>query len=188
MIVNWNIYFSCFVILFTLRNFTELFIKPKKAYNYKISSRSLISSIIFVLSYMISGIATGFFLLICNRVNVYLYILGIFIFIVGYFGRIFALKKIGNNYSQFIEPVDGILLVNSGVYSIIRHPLYMFFGLEMVGFIFIKFNYISLFMLIIDFINTFYRIKKEEYLLTNIFKEKFINYKKRTKKIIPFVY
>jgi len=188
MQLDLNIYFFCFIALLTIRNFAELFIKPKKEEKYEAKRKGIISLIFFVISHMVSGVAVVFYLLINSKVNLYLYLVGMSTFLLAFLGRILTLRKIGDSYTQFIEPVPGAPLVTSGIYSIIRHPLYMLFGVEIVGFVIIRFNYISLAALIIDIITTLYRVRKEEILLYNRFGEEFVNYQKRTKKLIPFVY
>lgn len=188
MKLDFNIYFFCFVALFIIRNATESFVKPKKEKKYEAKRKGAISLMLFVISHMVSGVAVGFYLLINSKVNLYLYLAGISAFLLAFLGRISTLRRIGDSYTLFIEPVPGGPLVTSGIYSIIRHPIYALFALEMVGFVIIRFNYVSLAALIIDLIATLYRVREEEILLRDRFSEEFVNYKKRTKKLIPFVY
>lgn len=181
------IYFGVFVILFTIRNLSELFLKTKKQQQQQ-KKRGSLSLSILISSYFFSGLSVAYFLFTEGSVRQVLYLCGIFLFLFGYIGRIKSLKDLGENYSQYIDCVTGGYLVITGIYSIVRHPLYFFYIIEMTGFLTIKYNYISLISLIIVIVTIIYRIKLEESLLSETYKEEFEKYRHRTKILIPFIY
>lgn len=188
MNLNLNIYFFLFLAVFTIRNLLEKVLNHKKENKNNLKNKGTVSLILFIVSYIVSGIAVGILLLIDSSVNIYLYLIGIFIFIFAFLDRILTLKVIGDSYSQSIEPISESRLITSGIYSIIRHPLYIFYAFEMIGLLMIKFNYISFCALIIYILAVEYRTKREELLLYNKYGEKYVNYRKITKKYIPYIY
>lgn len=71
-------------------------------------------------------------------------------------------------------------IVKSGIYSKIRHPIYLGFTITTIGW-FIIIPSIFTFSIILSVSITFYfKIKAEEEILTNKFKEEYKKYKKNT--------
>lgn len=85
------------------------------------------------------------------------------------------------------EVAEGSRLVTNGIYKYIRHPMYL--GLILVSFALVlndlTFLRIVLFDLLV--INQIFKLTYEEKLLEKHF-EGYKEYRKKTKKIIPFVY
>jgi len=80
-------------------------------------------------------------------------------------------------------------LITSGAFSIVRHPIYFGGILAMLGFL-LSFRVILIPVILVSF-NTWLlniRMNYEETILTGEFGEKYEEYKKRTKKIIPFIW
>lgn len=71
-------------------------------------------------------------------------------------------------------------LVTKGIYSKIRHPVYVFSSLAFLGVaIFLRNHYVFLLLLLFVIIQII-RIKKEEQALLKKFGNKYINYKRKT--------
>jgi protein-S-isoprenylcysteine O-methyltransferase Ste14 len=81
-------------------------------------------------------------------------------------------------------PIDGKSkkqkLVTTGIYSRIRHPIYLSFYLISIGFWFILLDVLLLFLLIIGGVGLYLQALAEEELLLNIFGEKYMDYKQHT--------
>ncbi len=84
-------------------------------------------------------------------------------------------------------------LITSGPYAYIRHPIYTGILFALCGTILaelaipaIAFFWIIGWILI--FINFYYSAKKEEKNLTKEFPKQYLEYKKHTKMLIPFIY
>jgi protein-S-isoprenylcysteine O-methyltransferase Ste14 len=81
-------------------------------------------------------------------------------------------------------PIDGKKkkkkLVTTGIYSRIRHPIYLSFFLISIGFWFILLDVFLLILLIIGGIGLYLQALEEEKLLLKVFGQKFINYKEKT--------
>ncbi len=182
-----NRYFILFAAIFTARNIIDLLINPRKN-PYAKGKRGKVSLLVLVSSFIVSGISVAYYLLSGRGTNPYFYCAGLILMIASYCGRRVAIMALGRNYNYAVEVLPDHELVTSGVYSVIRHPIYLFYMLEMIALMVIKFNYISLAALIAVILATLYRIEKEDELLLTVFKERFGTYSRRTKKLVPFIY
>ncbi|EGQ6018550.1 isoprenylcysteine carboxylmethyltransferase family protein [Salmonella enterica subsp. enterica serovar Sandiego] len=125
-----------------------------------------------------------------SRENNYLFLIfALALFISGLVIRIHAILSLGQQFTMVVNINDDYVLVEEGIYSLIRHPAYC--GLLMI---YTSFSMISgslvliitsLFLTLLAIIN---RIKIEEHLLTLFFKEKYKNYIKKTWAILPYIY
>ncbi len=81
-------------------------------------------------------------------------------------------------------PIDGIKkpkkLVTSGIYSKIRHPIYLSFNLICVGFIMILLDWLLLFLYIIGALGLYFQAIDEEKILIEYFEDEYVNYKLNT--------
>ncbi len=182
-----NKHLILFAVIFTTRNIIDLLINPRKN-PYAKGKRGKISLLVLVSSFIVSGISVACYLLLSGGTNLYSYCAGLILLIAGYCGRRVAIKTLGKNYNYAVETSPDHELVTSGVYSVIRHPIYLFYMVEMIALVVIKFNYISLAALIAVIFATLYRIEKEDELLLTVFGEQFGTYSMKTKRLIPFVY
>jgi protein-S-isoprenylcysteine O-methyltransferase Ste14 len=101
----------------------------------------------------------------------------------------FALKQLNTNWADSSTPNTNAELITSGVYSIVRHPIYSSFFFEGIGFILaspyllavgIVAMYIPVSRLMVD---------KEEDKLIDFYGEEYKEYMKKCKyKIIPFIF
>lgn len=95
------------------------------------------------------------------------------------------------NFGQKItpNPVPGehAALRTTGIYSRIRHPIYLSALLLLLGFIFFFGAFYSLFIYIIAIAFIVIKIRFEEKYLIIKFPE-YENYKKHTKKLLPYIY
>ncbi len=78
-------------------------------------------------------------------------------------------------------------LIKSGPYSILRHPIYTGILLIFIGNTIIVGDYRGIIAVLIVFISFWFKLKKEEKWLIEIFGEDYHNYKKTTKAIIPYL-
>ena len=92
-----------------------------------------------------------------------------------------------NNLSAFPKPRDNSSLVTSGIFSVVRHPIYS-------GFIFLSFGWSLIWGSVAAFVAAFalliffdLKARREERWLEAKFSG-YTAYKQRIKKLIPFVY
>ena len=178
-----NVYFILFITVFTVRNLLELRIIPK----VKSRGKGEISLLMFAILFFAAGISVGYYLLIATSVNILLFISGLIIFVSFHTARLVCVKKMGQSYSQLITPGKEATLITSGIFSIIRHPLYFFYVFELTGLLLIKFNLIAMVAVVMDIIITLLRIRHEERLLIEKYGNAYITYREKTWKLIPYL-
>jgi protein-S-isoprenylcysteine O-methyltransferase Ste14 len=100
---------------------------------------------------------------------------------------IWALIIMKFNFNVAPDPVKNITLVKTGPYKYIRHPMYT----SVLGFmactVFIDFGFDRLALWIILAADIMFKLEYEEKLLKNLIPE-YSEYRKSTKKIIPFIF
>lgn len=120
----------------------------------------------------------------------YLYFIGYVFIFLGLFLAISAVKELKDNWDNMmlykIRPNHK--LINTGVYKYIRHPIYLAIILEVVGYEIIANSWLFIFFLVASATILCLHTKNEEDLLLKHFGDDYINYKKQTKKFIPFIY
>ena len=115
-------------------------------------------------------------------------LIGMIFFIFGVIIRLYCRKTLKEQFSYRLQLLDTHKLIQTGLYKYIRHPAYTGDISAQLGITF-ALNSISGFMIMLFIIPCFiYRISIEEKLLISRFKEEYIEYQKKTKKLIPFVY
>lgn len=103
--------------------------------------------------------------------------------------RFWALKVLGRFFSRNIEIQPGHRLISKGPYRLVRHPAYtgsllIFFGQSLfLGQPLVAFVSVASFFLAYT-----HRIEVEEIQLYRQFPREYDDYRRRTKKMIPFIY
>ena len=143
------------------------------------SNKSLILVIIQFSSFLFFAVAGDLFATS--------YLLGIQILglLLGLWG-IVAMKY--GNFNIQPEVKISANLVSVGPYKIIRNPMYsgllLFFGISILA----NFGYIRLVVFVLLAIVLLLKINMEESFLTQRFGEEYVSYKKKTFRLIPFVF
>ncbi len=104
--------------------------------------------------------------------NFYFY-LGWIIFLVGIMIRFIALRQLGSMYSLNVEIRENHKLIDYGIFSIIRHPLYLAYILDTLGIILFLQNYLFALVLVLIIVGVSIRIKNEEQELVAVFGEEY---------------
>ncbi|MFA6355780.1 MAG: isoprenylcysteine carboxylmethyltransferase family protein [Candidatus Omnitrophota bacterium] len=113
--------------------------------------------------------------------------IGAVIMVVGVAGYLWALFVLRRNWSISAEIKEGHTLVTNGPYRFVRHPMYYFMMLVLIGSGLLISNYMILIFSPIVGIAYYFRAKVEERML----KEEFAGYgeyAKRTKMLIPGIF
>jgi protein-S-isoprenylcysteine O-methyltransferase Ste14 len=92
---------------------------------------------------------------------------------------------LGRNWGS--RPKESQVLVESGPYAYIRHPIYAGAMLALLGSA-LTGSIVAVVMFVISIIFCLHRIDKEEPMMLGIFAEQYPAYRARTKKFIPFVW
>ncbi|UAY55414.1 methyltransferase family protein [Arachidicoccus terrestris] len=99
----------------------------------------------------------------------------------------YARYLLGRNWSVSVAQKKQHELIKSGIYSLIRHPIYTGLLLLFTGNALIVGDYRGILAVVIVFVSLWLKLKKEEHLLTGIFGAEYAGYKANTKAIIPYV-
>ncbi|AAK81342.1 protein-S-isoprenylcysteine methyltransferase [Clostridium acetobutylicum EA 2018] len=145
---------------------------------------------------LISLLVIGVFCGVSYEFNIrynykYSYVIGVgILYLISLFIHRKALKDLGGqNWADSSIPRDGAELVTTGLYSVIRHPIYLAFILEGISVSLASPYFIG--VGICECSLCFYRIKfsKEEEYLEKRYGNKYIKYKEKVKyRIIPYIY
>lgn len=119
--------------------------------------------------------------------NFYLRVSGLVIYLAFSWLQVWAYKSLGENYSQHIIIFKDHQLVTKGPYRFIRHPQYISqFVIDVCGGIAVL-SYLLIPIAIIELPVLILRAAFEDRLLAKNFKESFVQYKKKTGFVIPFI-
>jgi len=100
-----------------------------------------------------------------------------------------AVKTLGKQWDFKAKIIEGHELITSGPYNIVRHPIYSgMFGLLIVTGFSISQLWAFLTAIVLYLAGTIFRTKVEEKLLIQYFGDEYIEYKKRIRGIIPFLF
>lgn len=94
---------------------------------------------------------------------------------------------LGKNWSLSVQKKENPELIENGLYKIVRHPIYSGLLLLFIGNAIIVGDYRGIIAVVIVFVSFWFKLKKEEKLLIEHFGFKYIDYRKRTKALVPFV-
>lgn len=115
-------------------------------------------------------------------------IIGVVIVVCGTIIALWARKILGSNWANGYEyqVKEKQELVTTNIYSIVRHPIYLgltmvLIGVELVAQSYLWISYLSLFIVF------YVQARREEKNFLTHFGDKYRQYQKRTKMLIPFV-
>jgi len=116
-------------------------------------------------------------------------IIGIVLAAAGIAVRIVGMSTLGRFYTRTLQKTEDHKLVTTGIYRRLRHPGYAGTILIFVGTALAVGNFIVLAAVAALILAAYiYRMNVEEKMLTEIFGEEYTEYKKHSKRILPFLY
>jgi len=119
----------------------------------------------------------------------FLTMVGALFLITGIATRVWAIQTLGKHFTATVTLTDNHQLVKAGPYQWVRHPSYLGAFMAIVGCpMFLNAQWAIVVAVILMTIAYYLRIGVEEKMLSSYFGEQFQEYKKSTKKIIPFIW
>lgn len=186
-----------FYILMGAWLFTEVFYKSQMSSNNSDQKGKDKSSLSLLWIVIISSISLSIFVanihfedfsLMITTQNWIIY-LGLIVLFIGILTRFLIIKSLGKYFTVDVTIREGHQIKKDGIYSVLRHPSYSASLLTFLGLGLFLNNWVALFIAFIPpFLAFLYRIKIEEKALIEQFGQDYIDYKKQTKKLIPFIY
>ena len=179
-----------FSALFFISEMTLMLVKRSKKIDSKVNNDKK-SLIIFWFVIPIS-ITLGFMLAnysIWNLTQIIIAIAGLFVFIAGISIRWIAIIQLADEFTVDVSIVKNHKLKTTGLYQIVRHPSYMGLLMLVVGLSIAMNSFFSILVISIPiFLAINYRIKIEETTLLKEFKQFYLEYSRKTKSLIPYIY
>ncbi len=115
--------------------------------------------------------------------------LGELLILTGIIFRYMIIRSLGKYFTVDVTIRQDHKIKKEGFYKYLRHPSYAFSLLTSLGLGLYLNNWLSLiFAFVPPFLAFAYRIRIEEQALVEQFGDEYIQYRKNTKKLIPFIY
>ena len=117
------------------------------------------------------------------------FVTGMIFTLVGLVIRINSILTLKQQFTYTVTKIENHKLIESGLYKVIRHPGYLGQLIIFLGISTSLSNWLSVLLMIIAVLFGYiYRINIEERFMINQMGQKYIDYQKRTKKLIPMIY
>jgi protein-S-isoprenylcysteine O-methyltransferase Ste14 len=114
--------------------------------------------------------------------------LGLAMFIVGTVLRLVPVFVLGRRFSGLVAIQEGHELVTGGLYRVVRHPSYLGMLLGLFGWVLVFRSGIGVLVSLLILPPLVARMNSEEALLESEFGERYAEYRRRTWRLVPFVY
>jgi protein-S-isoprenylcysteine O-methyltransferase Ste14 len=116
-------------------------------------------------------------------------LLGAVLLVCGIAVRVWAIQTLGKHFTATVTLTNDHQLVRTGPYRWVRHPSYLGAFMAIVGApVFLNAGWATLIAVVSMTIAYYLRIGVEEQMLSSYFGEQYLDYKKHTKRIIPFIW
>lgn len=112
----------------------------------------------------------------------------LFLCLIGLIGAIWSRSALADNWSGRVTLKEGHQLVQTGPYAIVRNPIYSSILLIFIATVIEHGILCSCIALIFAVIGVLIKMGQEEKLLAEHFPAQFPEYKKRVKKLVPFIW
>jgi protein-S-isoprenylcysteine O-methyltransferase Ste14 len=150
-------------------------------------------------SMLIIGVTLGvglWFPLIVNALGFALFpidivegLVALAVMLIGLGLRVWAAVTLGGYYTRTLTTTKAHKVVTTGPYSLVRHPAYLGVILLWLGFGVLSSSLVVAFIFPVMFVAVYlYRISVEERMLVEVLGNAYVQYQRRTRKLIPFVY
>jgi len=117
------------------------------------------------------------------------FVIGMIFTLLGLIIRINSILTLKQQFTYTVTKIENHQLIESGLYKVIRHPGYLGQLIIFLGISTSLSNWLSVLLMITAvLVGYIYRINIEERFMINQMGQKYIDYQKRTKKLIPMIY
>jgi protein-S-isoprenylcysteine O-methyltransferase Ste14 len=115
--------------------------------------------------------------------------IGVTLITIGLITRIQSMLTLKQYFTYSVAKVDNHKLIERGLYKVIRHPGYLGQLIIFIGISISLSNWLSILAMTIPIMIGYgYRIKVEERFMLEQLGKDYLDYQKRTKRIIPMIY
>jgi protein-S-isoprenylcysteine O-methyltransferase Ste14 len=118
-----------------------------------------------------------------------LFVIGLILAIIGLIIRVTSILTLKQQFTYTVTKIEDHELIESGLYRIIRHPGYLGQLIIFLGISTSLSNWLSILLMMVPvLLGYLIRIIVEEKFMIEQMGQKYIDYQKRTKKLIPMIY
>jgi protein-S-isoprenylcysteine O-methyltransferase Ste14 len=115
--------------------------------------------------------------------------IGMSLIVIGLMVRIHSILTLRQFFTYSVEKVENHKIIETGLYKYIRHPGYLGQLIIFIGISISMSNWLSIFAMMLPISLAYlYRIKVEESFMIKQLGENYLDYQKRTKRLIPGVF
>jgi len=118
--------------------------------------------------------------------------IGLILYLAGFVFVLWARRTLGKYWgistTLQVKLFDDHQLIRSGPYAFVRHPMYFGWWVAMVGLSLLYPVWVVLLLFVFTVVSYLGRARREEAVLAGRFGKEWVEYKQRTKFIIPFIY
>ena len=176
-----------------LYGFVEIFMSRRQKDQRKISTSGDKGSIWLIVISISIGYWLSFIIASTKIGRIYhwntFFIIGSFLVLIGLVIRIVSILTLKRQFTYTVTKIENHELIEIGLYKKIRHPGYLGQLIIFLGISTCLSNWLSILLMIIPVLLGFlYRIKVEEKFMINQMGRKYIDYQKRTNRLIPTIY
>jgi protein-S-isoprenylcysteine O-methyltransferase Ste14 len=188
-----NIRLILIIAFSVLYGFFEIFMSRRQQDKRKISESGdkgsiWLLSISISMGYWLSFILAATKLGRLDHWNTY-FLIGSVIALIGLIIRVTSIIKLKQQFTYTVTKIENHELIETGLYKIIRHPGYLGQLIIFLGTSVCLSNWLSILLMIIPVLSGYLnRIKIEERFMVEQMGQKYIDYRKRTKRLIPGIY
>ena len=176
-----------------LYGFFEVFMNLRQRSNSKVTTSSDKSSLWALYGLITLGYALSFSIGASKIGRIFywntFFVVGMALFVTGFIIRIHSMRTLKQYFTYSVAKVENHKIIETGLYKFIRHPGYIGQLIIFIGISTSISNWLSIpAMMIPVTLGYLYRIKVEEIFMLEQLGEDYLNYQKRTKRIIPMIY
>lgn len=176
-----------------LYGFFEYYISFRKRQKIKIVSKGDKGSLWVLFISITIGYLLSFSIAATKIGRIYhwniLFALGLLIIIVGLVIRIISIRTLKQYFTYSVAKVENHEIIENGFYKFIRHPGYLGQLIIFIGTSISLSNWLSVILMFLStLIGYMNRIRVEEKFMIEQMGDKYSDYQKRTKKLIPNIY
>ena len=176
-----------------LYGFFEVFMNLRQRSKTKVASSSDKRSLWWLYGLITLGYALSFAIGATKIGRVYywniFFAIGMVLVGLGLIIRIYSILTLKQYFTYSVAKVENHRIIETGLYRFLRHPGYLGQLIIFLGISTSFSNWISILVMMIPIISGYlYRIKVEERFMIEQMGENYLNYQKRTKRLIPTIY
>jgi protein-S-isoprenylcysteine O-methyltransferase Ste14 len=176
-----------------LYGFFEIFMNLRQRSKVKVTNSSDKKSLWWLYGLITLGYALSFLIGVTKTGRIYdwntFFAIGMSLIVIGLMIRIHSILTLKQYFTYSVAKVENHKIIETGLYRFLRHPGYLGQLIIFLGISTSISNWISiLFMMTPIIFGYLYRIKVEERFMIEQMGENYLNYQKRTKRLIPMVY